>query len=83
MKLKQTICRMSRMTDPAWYIFKRSLQLCLALLCCGLLLTLGDLSSQSGHELKNLAMALYETGEAVLLIGGIFSVVVEAQQSRR
>lgn len=77
MKIKQILWRMGRMSEPAWYIFKNSILLSLTLLCCGLLLTLG------GHEQLRTAEAIYETVESVLLIGILFSVIVEDQQSRR
>ena len=77
MKLKKIFARMGSMSEPAWYIFKSSLLLSLTLLGCGLLLTLGT------HEHLRTAVAIYETVEAVLLIGTLFSVIVEDQQSRR
>ncbi len=77
MKLKQVLDRMGRMSEPAWYIFKNSMLLSLTLLACGLLLTLG------AHQQLRTAEAIYETVEAVLLIGILFSVIVEDQQSKR
>lgn len=77
MKLKKIFARMGSMSEPAWYIFKSSMLLSLTLLVCGLLLTLGT------HEHLRTAEAIYETVEAVLLIGTLFSVIVEDQQSRR
>lgn len=77
MKLRQILNRMSCMCKPAWYIFKGSLLLSLTLLVSALLLTLGS------YQQIRTAEAIYETVEAVLLIGILFSVVVEDQQSRR
>ena len=78
MKWKQAIARMAAMSERAWYIWEKSVQLALLLLCCGLLLTLTPDSSASG-----LAGACYETSEACFLIGILFSVILEDQQSRR
>ena len=77
MKLKQVLLRMGRMSRPAWYIFQCSTRLSLALLSIGLLLTLG--TPQQVH----LANAIYETVEAVLLIGILSSVIVEDQNGKR
>lgn len=77
MKIKQILERMGRMSEPAWYIFKGSMFLGLILLSSGLLLTLGTV--QHHH----IADALYEIVEAVLLIGILFSVITEDQQSKR
>ena len=76
--LKKIVSRMSRMCEPAWYIFRRSLQTAAFLLACGLLLTLGV-----ERELIKTASALNESAEAVLLLGAIFPVIVEDQHSRR
>ena len=75
--MKRILLRMAKMCEPSWYIFHRSMQLSLTLLACGLLLTLG------GHEQLKTAGAIYETVEAVLLIGILGSVIVEDQQARR
>ena len=76
MLFKKIFGRMGRMSDAAWYIFRRSAELCLVLLSCGLLLTIG------AHEQVKTAEAIYETVEAVWLIGILGSVLVEDQQSR-
>ncbi len=75
--MKKILFRMAKMCEPSWYIFRRSMELSIVLLSCGLLLTLG------GHEQLKTAGAIYETVEAVLLIGILGSVIVEDQQSRR
>ncbi|MCR5663973.1 MAG: hypothetical protein K6G17_03730 [Oscillospiraceae bacterium] len=82
MKLKAIIDRMCRMNETAWTLFKSSLQLSVALLFSGLLLTVGDDGSLAGHTLARTAMACYETPQSLLLIGLLLSVVAEDQQSR-
>ena len=77
MKLRQILQRMGRMSRPAWYIFFVSTRLSLALLCLGLLLTLGSPAQQ------RLAEAIYETVESVLLIGILSSAIAEDQNVRR
>ena len=79
MKLRKIVRRMSRMCEPAWYVFRRCLQLAAFLLACGLLLTTGG----QVHTLMKTASALNETAEAVLQIGAIFPVLLEDQHSRR
>ena len=74
---------MSQMCEPAWYIFKRSLQLALALLACGLLLTLGDGNAFGSYTQLKTSGAIYEITEAVILLGILLSVLVEDQQSKR
>ena len=61
------------MCPPAWYIFIRSVQLTGFLLLCAFVLLLGWNGSM-------LNVTLYETGQAVLLIGGLFSVLIEDVQ---
>ncbi len=77
LKLKNIFQRMGRMSEPAWYIFRGSVLLSLTLLACGLLLTLGSYAQHKTAE------AIYETVQAVLLIGILGSVLIEDQQSRR
>ena len=77
MTLKRILNRMGRMSDAAWYIFRHSAELCLTLLACGLLLTLGE------HEQLRTASAVFDTVEAVWLIGVLASAIAEDQQSRR
>ena len=60
------------MCPPAWYIFLRSVQL------TGFLLLNG--SMLNGYSSYMTAVTLYETGQAVLLIGGLFSVLIEDVQ---
>lgn len=75
--LRKILRRMGRMSDPAWYIFRLSTRLCLLLLACGLLTTLG------GHAQHQLAGAFYESAEAVLLIGVLASAAAEDRMGRR
>ena len=72
--------RMLDMSAPAWRIFLLSLQLSCALLLGSLLLYIGVLpDTQSGQ----LADALFELPQAVLLIGLLVSVCIEDVYSRR
>ena len=68
---------MACMCEPAWYIFKGSFLFSAALLALALLLTLGSFQQVRTAE------AIYETVEAVLLIGILSSALIEDQQSRR
>ena len=77
MRLRQIIRRMACMCEPAWYIFKGSFLFSAALLALALLLTLGSFQQVRTAE------AIYETVEAVLLIGILSSALIEDQQSRR
>lgn len=84
MKLKQTVKRMLGMCPAAWYIFISSIKLTAFLLLCAFLLLLGwDGSMAEGYEQYMTAMSLYEIGEALLLIGAIFSVCIEDAYMRR
>ena len=66
------------MCPPAWYIFIRSVQLTGFLLLCAFVLLLGWNSSMiNGYGSYMTAVTLYEAGQAVLLIGGLFSVLIE------
>ena len=75
--LRKVLRRMGRMSDPAWYIFRLCTRLCLLLLICGLLTTLG------GPARYPLAAAFYETSEAVLLIGVLAPVITEDRMGSR
>ncbi len=78
MRWKNTLLRMAAMSDRAWYIWEKSLQLTLLLLCCGLLLTLSP-----EHSVSGLAAACYESSQGCFLIGNLFAVIFEDQKSRR
>lgn len=78
MIIKKIIKRMLCMCPDAWYIFIRSLQLTAFVLLCSFVLLL---ESNGRHELYMTAMTLYETGQALILIGALFSVFIEDAQS--
>lgn len=84
MKLKMTIDRMLRMCPEAWYIFIRSLELTAFLLLCAFVLLLHwDGHMLTGYRPYMTAMALYETGQGLLLIGAIFSACIEDAYEKR
>ena len=81
--IKRIIRRMSCMCPAAWYIYKRSMQLSIVLLSCGLLLTTGVSQELQSRHLLRLSNAYFDTVEAVLLLAAILPVLIEDQQSRR
>ena len=82
MKLKKTIHRMLSMCPDAWYIFICSVKLtAFVLLGAYLLLLRWNGSMAEGYTQYMTAMSLYEIGQALLLIGVIFSVCIEDVQS--
>lgn len=85
MKLRKTIRRMLAMCPDAWYIFISSVKLtAFVLLGAFMLLLSWDGSMSEGYTQYMTAMSLYEIGQALLMIGVIFSVCIEdAQSSRR
>lgn len=83
MKFRKILGRMSAMCEPAWYIFKRSMQLALVLLVCGLLLTVGEPGAAGSYAQLRTSEAIYEVTEAVLLLGALLPVLVEDRQHRR
>ena len=85
MKTKKTIRRMLAMCPDAWYIFITSVKLTAFVLLCAFTLLLGWNGSmaQGGYRLYMTAMSLYETGQALLLIGALFSALIEDAQSGR
>ena len=84
MKLRKTVQRMLSMCPDAWYIFMCSVKLTAAVLVGAFLLLLcWDGSMAEGYTQYMTAMSLYETGEALLMIGAIFSVCIEDVQSSR
>ena len=80
--LRKTVRRMLDMCPAAWYIFISSVKLTAFVLVCAfvLLLDWGG-SMEAGYTSYMTAMALYETGEAVLLVGVLFSAVIEDVQT--
>ena len=82
MKLNEVIRRMLSMCPEAWYIFIRSLQLCVFLLLCAVVLLIGRQGgTDCGHRLYMTANALNETAQALLLIGVLGSVLIEDAHS--
>ena len=78
MPFGKIIKRMLSMCPDAWYIFIRSVQLTAFVLLCSFILML---ESPGRHDVYMTAMCLYETGQALLLIGAVFSVCIEDIQS--
>ena len=80
--IKKTIHRMLNMTPAAWYIFIRSIQLTAFVLFCAFVLLLGYEGKLLEHyDLYMTAIMLFETGQALILIGALFSVLIEDVQS--
>ena len=85
MKLKMTVRRMLAMCPGAWYIFMASVKLTAFILMCAFVLLLDWGGSMlEGYTQYMTAVSLYEIGQALLLIGAVFSVCIEdAYISRR
>ena len=84
MKLRMIIRRMLSMCPDAWYIFITSVKLTAFVLTCAFVLLLGWGGNMAeGYSLYMTAMSLYEIGQALLLIGVIFSVCIEDVQMSR
>ena len=84
MKLRKTVRRMLGMCPDAWYIFISSVKLTAFLLLCAFsLLLVWNGSMANGYRQYMTAMSLYEIGQAVLLIGALFSALVEDAQEKR
>ena len=83
MKIRKTLRRMLRMCPGAWIIFIGSVKLTALVLLCAFVLLLGWSGSmaEGGYELYMTAVSLYETGQGLLLIGALFSVLIEDVQS--
>jgi len=82
MKLRAVLRRMLSMSEMAWYIFIRSIQLSCFLLFCAFILMLKCGGSESGgYELYMTARSLYELPQALLLIAGIASACIDELQS--
>ena len=84
MKLRMTLRRMLRMCPKAWYIFINSVRLTALLLFAAfvLLLCWGG-SMGTGYRAYMAAMALYEYGQIVLMLGVLFSACLEDLQQKR
>lgn len=85
MKFRKTFRCMLGMCPAAWYIFISSVKLTAYVLLCAFFLLLASGGSMAeGYTQYMTAMSLYEIGEALLLIGVLFSVFIEdAYRSRR
>ena len=84
MKLRMTLRRMLRMCPEAWYIFIVSVKLTAFLLLCAFTLLLDwNGSMQLGYRQYMTAMSLYEIGQALLLVGVLFSALIEDAQAKR
>lgn len=83
MVLRDIVRRMLCMSDAAWYIFIRSIQLSCVMLFCSFLLLLSCDGSLMQRTQYMTAMALYEGPQGLLLGGLILSVFAEELQSRR
>ena len=82
MKLSLAIRGMLNMCPEAWSLFIRSLQLCCTLLLGALILLIAWDGQMLEHStLYHTAVALNETAQAVLLLGILLPVLVEAAQS--
>ncbi|MBQ3703008.1 MAG: hypothetical protein II885_09665 [Oscillospiraceae bacterium] len=78
MKIKMTVRRMLEMCPGAWYIFISSVKLTAFVLFCAFLLLLSCNGNMTeGYTQYMTAMSLYEIGQALLLIGAVFSVCIE------
>lgn len=75
--------RMLCMSDAAWYIFIRSIQLSGVMLFCSFMLLLSCDGSLMQRARYMTAIALYEGPQGILLGGLILSVIAEELQSRR
>ena len=82
MVLRDIVRRMLCMSDAAWYIFIRTLQLCAFLLLCAFVLML-ECNGRLGRDytLYMTAVSLNETSQCLLLIAVILSVIIEDIQT--
>ena len=84
MRIRKTVRRMLRMCPDAWYIWINAIRLTAFVLFCAFLLLMDWNGSMAlGYRQYMTAMALYETGQSLLLIGAIFSVCIEDAQRGR
>ena len=82
MKLRIAVRGMLGMCPEAWGLFMRSLQLCCALLLGALLLLIAwDGQMFARGALYHTAVALNETAQAILLLGVLLPVLIEAAHS--
>ena len=78
MTIKKIIKRMLNMCPDAWYIFIRSIQLTAFMLLCAFALLL---ECSGRHDLYMTAFSLYETGQIIILMGALCSVIIEDFQN--
>lgn len=79
---KSIFNRMISMKPEAWYIFINSVKLsCLLCLCTLAFLIKWNGNMMDNYTLYMTAISLIETSQAILLLGVIGSVCVEAAQS--
>ena len=83
MIFRDIVQRMLCMSDAAWYIFIRSIQLSCVMLFCSFMLLLSCDGSLMQRAQYMTAIALYEAPQGLLLGGLILSVFAEELQSRR
>ena len=84
MLIEKTVRRMLSMCPDAWYIWISAIKLTAFVLLCAFVLLLDwNGSMAQGYREYMTAMALYETGQALLLIGALFSVCIEDLHSGR
>ncbi len=83
MKIRAVLRRMLRMSEPAWYIFLRSLQLSCLMLFCAFLLSLEPGGLVRGFAQRMTALALFEAPQGILLLGLLLSVFLEDAYTRR
>ena len=82
MKLRAIVNRMLHMSDPAWFIFIRSIQLSAFMLFCSFMLHLNISCSLAHYTQYMTAEALAEAPQGLLLIGILASAILEDQSSR-
>ena len=83
MIFRDIVRRMLCMSDAAWYIFIRCIQLSCVMLFCSFLLLLSCGGSMMQRAQCMTAMVLYEGPQGLRLGGLILSVFAEELQSRR
>ena len=82
MKLKAIVERMLTMCPQAWYIFIRTLQLCVFLLFCAFVLLVERQNNPgNGYTLYMTAISLNETVQALLLISILSSAIIDDAHS--
>lgn len=80
MLIKNILRRLLSMSEEAWYIFIRSIQLVCLLLLCSFVLLLECGSLTGDYTLYMTAVSLNEICQALLLIAVLASVCIEDAQ---